>query len=158
MKKIIILFFGASLILSISNQNLYSQYETMTLSFNAGVHTDDSFSFDPFFWTAGLILDINMGDHLMLSPECFVIVHEFEFDYTTLAPAVLLNFKFESLFVGGGITKWWNVNDFSNPSDFLLKLNAGFRGRNLKLAAYLITDFDDLFEDNVVGATLGFYF
>lgn len=130
----------------------------MKLSFNAGVHTDDSFSFDPFFWTAGLNLDINMGKHLMLSSECFVIIHEFEFDHTTLAPAVLLNFKFASLFVGGGVTKWWNVNDFSNPSDFMLKLNAGFRGRNLKLTAYLITDFDDLFEYNAVGATLGFCF
>lgn len=48
--------------------------------------------------------------------------------------------------------------DTDNPSDFMLKLNAGFRVRNLKLTAYLITDFDDLFEYNVVGATLGFYF
>ncbi|UCC39291.1 MAG: hypothetical protein JSV96_16055 [Candidatus Aminicenantes bacterium] len=158
MKKIIILFFSALLILSVSNQNLYAQYETMSMSFNAGVHTDDSFSFDPFFWTAGLVLDINMGDYLMLSPECFVIVNKFEFGFTNLAPAVLLNFRFESLFLGGGITKWWNVDDFSEPSDFMLKLNAGFKGRNLKLTAYLITGFEDFLENNLVGATLGFYF
>jgi hypothetical protein len=131
------------------------------LSLNFGTITDSSFSFDPFFWTAGATLDIYLGPHLSLSPEATMVVHNFKFGSFILAPAVLLNVEFASLFFGGGISKWFLLGSDipgSPSADFSLKLNAGFKGDNLRLAAYMFTPFDNLFNSMAVGVSLGFYF
>lgn len=131
------------------------------LSLNFGTITDSSFSFNPFFWTAGATLDIYLGPHFSLSPEATMVVHNFEFGSFILAPAVLLNVEFANLFFGGGISKWFLLGSDipgSPSADFSLKLNAGFKGDNLRLAAFLFTPFGELFESMAVGATLGFYF
>jgi hypothetical protein len=126
-----------------------------------GVITDDSFSFKPFLWTAGFNLDLHLGPALMLSPEVYAIVHNVDFGAFILAPAVLLNFDAQGFFAGAGLTKWWLLGSKVSgapSSDFSLKANAGFKGSGLKLTAFVITPFNDLFKSMAVGATLGFYF
>jgi len=162
MKKVSCLIFCGLIIFVISSQNSQAMVKPVSFYINGGVITDDSFSFDPFQWTAGAIIDISIpASPIMISPECHIIVTNFDFNFFTLAPAVLVNFKFSSLFVGAGITKWWPLGSEAErfeASDFLLKINAGLKGVGVRLTAFLITEFDSLFEYNTIGATLGFGF
>lgn len=158
MKKSLIIISLLVLSLSFSTMELKAESTGMDLYLNGGVVTDDSLSFDPFLWTAGLNLDIHFGN-LMLSPECFITVYKFKFDPLWLQPAVIANIKLSSFFVGAGLTKWFLIGDDSNFStDIALKLNAGFRGNNFRLAVFAVTAFDDLFDNMTVGATFGISF
>ncbi|MCX6557518.1 MAG: SH3 domain-containing protein [Candidatus Aminicenantes bacterium] len=128
---------------------------------NFGVQTDDTFSFDPFYWTVGAGLDFQFGSLLMFSPEVMLVGSGFEFKEFILYPAAMLNITVSSLFFGGGVAKGFyigNTYGMSNSTDFLLKLNAGLVTRSVKLTAYALMAFDSLFKDMVVGATLGFRF
>jgi hypothetical protein len=158
MKKSLIIISVLVLALSFSTVELKAESTGMDLYLNGGVVTDDSLSFDPFLWTAGLNLDIHFGN-LMLSPECFITVYKFKFDPLWLQPAVIANIKLSSFFVGAGLTKWFLIGDDNNFStDIALKLNAGFRGNNFRLAVFAVTAFDDLFKNMTVGATFGISF
>jgi hypothetical protein len=132
----------------------------MHFGINFGIITDDTFSFDPIMWTAGAELDFQFGNFLMLSPEVMLVGYKFEFKVFTLYPAVILNFTPGSFFLGGGITKgFYFGSGTSGSTDFALKLNAGFLSSSMKLTAYLITPFNNLFKSGMaVGATLGFRF
>jgi len=162
MKKIVCLFICGLIIFLFSVQNSQALIKPVSFYISGGVITDDSFSFDPFFWTGGAIIDFNLpAAPIMISPECHIIVHNFDFDYFWLAPAVLVNFKLSSLFVGVGFTKWFLVGtdvEGSFATEFMLKLNAGFKGPGVRLSAFLITEFDSLFKYNTVGANIGFGF
>lgn len=130
------------------------------LSLNFGIVTDDSFSFKPFLWTAGLNYNFHINELVSLSPECHIIVHQFDFEYFILAPSVMVNFNFDSFFAGAGLTKWFLIGEGSDFStDVGLKLHLGFGGNNLRLTFYLVTAFDNLFAKGMaVGTTLGFGF
>ena len=158
MKKNFVLFIGFITIFLFINNNLQAYNEGLAPSFNAGVYTDDSLSFKPFYWTSGLNLDIHFANFLMLSPECYIIVHNFEFRKSWIAPAALLNLKFDIFFIGAGFTKQWYLGKGGGSTGFLLKMNAGFREHGWRLVGFLITGFNDYFDYNEVGATLGFEF
>lgn len=132
----------------------------MNFGINFGIMTDDDFKFKPLMWTAGAELDFQFGDYLMLSPEVMLVGNKFEFKEFILYPAAILNFTAGGFFIGGGVTKAFYIGSgHPDPSDFLLKLNAGFLGKSMKLTAYAITPFDNLFKKGMaVGATLGFRF
>ena len=131
----------------------------MRFGINFGIQTDDSFSFDPIIWTAGVELDFQFGDYLMFSPEVTLVGEGFEFKYFILYPAVILNLTPGNFFIGGGVTKGFLIGSgYSGSTDFALKLNAGFLSESIKLTAYLITFFDNIFKDMAVGASLGFRF
>jgi len=127
---------------------------------NFGIMTDDSFSFNPFFWSLGINFDFSINDLFMISPEVNVITYEFKFSTFLLEPAVLANFKFGTFFLGAGISKFFVVtgDDFGDSTDIALKINAGFRSENLKFKVYLITPFSDILGSNIVGATFGIGF
>jgi len=146
-------------IILLSGMTLQAQQE-MNLYVNVGVVTDEDFGFDPFFWTGGANLDIHLNQKLMLSPECNVIFQGFKFDTMWLEPGVLLNLKLGSLFVGGGIAKWFKLTDNALSSELLLKLNGGFSGKKYRLVAYIETPFDNIFGKYAIifGAQLGFVF
>ncbi len=157
------LFMGICILLVILSvsQNAKAQYDRINLALGFGTITDDSFSFKPFFWTSGVNLDFYLSEHIVLSPEFFMIVHNFNFDAFFLAPAALLNFDFGGFMIGAGVTKLWLVGSAisgSPSSDPALKLNTGYLGEGIRLSAYLITSFDNLFKSNSFGASLGFYF
>lgn len=133
---------------------------SMNFGLNFGVMTDDSFSFEPFMWTAGAEVDLWFGDLVVFSPEVTLVSNGVKFKEFLLFPAAILNFTMGSVFVGGGIVKGFYIgsgDDFA-IRDLSLKLNAGLLAKNLKLTAYLMTRFDNLFDAMQVGATLGFRF
>ncbi|MFQ6083686.1 MAG: hypothetical protein ACE5WD_10035 [Candidatus Aminicenantia bacterium] len=156
MKKLNVFFLSIVLIFAISSHGLKAEH--MDLSIYSGVVTDDSFSFKPFYWTIGLNMDIHFNNLIMLSPECYMITHNF--NYFFLAPAVLLNLNFDFFIVGAGLTKWFSIGESSDFStDIGLKVNAGINGDNLRLMVFIVTSFDNFFAKGMaVGATLGFSF
>lgn len=159
MKKVIV---GAVLVLSLVA--MFPREASAAGPFNfyirGGVLTDQNFTFDPFLWTIGANLDLNLGPVLMLSPECDVIVYKFNFSPVWLTPAVTLNFRASAFYAGGGIGKLLVIGSgYTLSSKFLLKLNAGFKTDSFKLQAYLWTPLsDEAFSYMLFGATLGFGF
>jgi SH3-like domain-containing protein len=132
---------------------------SMHFGINFGVMTDDTFSFDPIVWTAGAELDFQFGNFLMFSPEVMLVGEGFEFKYFTLYPAAILNFTASSFFFGGGVAKGFAIGSgTSGSTDFMLKLNAGLVASSVKLTAYALMAFDNLFKNMLLGASLGFRF
>jgi SH3-like domain-containing protein len=132
---------------------------SMHFGINFGAMTDDTFTFDPFLWTAGAELDFQFGSFLMLSPEVMLVGSGFEFKEFILYPAAILNFTASSFFVGGGVAKGFLIGSGATGStDFLLKVNAGLVAPGVKLTVYALTAFDNLFNDMLLGASLGFRF
>jgi hypothetical protein len=152
MKKALILLCGLLLVTGLCAQN------KMTLGINFGTMTDKDFSFNPFFWTAGAELDLPFGKSLMFSPEVTVVGYKFAFKEFLLFPGAILNFTVSNFFVGGGLTKGFYIGsgDTTEITDVALKLNAGFLTESLKLTAYIITPFNAVFEQMLIGASLGF--
>ncbi|MCX6557519.1 MAG: hypothetical protein NTW95_08855 [Candidatus Aminicenantes bacterium] len=154
MKKALVLLCGLLLV-----SGIYAAGNEMNFGINFGVQTDDSFSFDPFNWTVGAELDMQFGNYVMFSPELMLVGNGFEFKEFILYPAAILNFTASNFFAGGGIAKGFYIGSgMSGSTDFLLKLNAGFTSRTMKLTAYALMAFDNLFSDMAIGATLGFKF
>jgi len=129
------------------------------LFFNFGVVTDDTFSFDPFFWTLGASLDIKLGGVFILSPEANVVTYKFKFDTFLLQPALMLNFTQKNFFIGGGIQKYFLISgDSYTSSEWGLKINAGFMAENIKIRGYMDMEFDNLFKDMLIGLQIGLGF
>jgi hypothetical protein len=154
MKKTVIMLCGLLLV-----SGAFAAGNEMSFGINFGAMTDDSFSFSPFLWTAGAELDLQIGNYIMFSPEAILVGEGFKFKVFTLYPAAILNFTASNFFVGGGVAKGFFIGSgLSGSTDFLLKLNAGFLSKNIKLTAYALMAFDNLFKDMALGATLGFKF
>jgi len=153
MKKTMVLLCAILLV-----SGLYAETNKMTIDVNFGTMTDKNFSFNPFFWTAGAELDIPFGRALIFSPEATLVGYKFEFKQFLLFPAAILNFTASSFFIGGGLTKGFYIGSGTTTeiTDVALKLNAGFLGDSLKITGYLITPFDGIFKDMIIGATIGF--
>jgi hypothetical protein len=158
MKRITILALACAVLVLAAAPRLSAQTD---LSMNFGAVTDKSFSFNPFLWTAGMVIDIYLGPHVSLSPEGFIMVHNFDFGGFFVAPAVLLNYQGGGFFVGGGLTKWWLAGSDvggSYSSDVGMKMNLGYKGSNLKLTVFAVTAFSEFMKEPVLGATFGFVF
>jgi hypothetical protein len=155
MKKIVIMLFVLLLASSI-----YAVGNPLSFGINFGAMTDDSFKFNPFLWTAGAELDFHFGDYIMFSPDVTLVGYKFEFKQFLLFPSAIMNFTPGNFFVGGGVTKGFKIGSGASfaVTDVALKLNAGFLTKSMKLTAYLITSFKNAFDDNLVGASLGFMF
>jgi hypothetical protein len=158
MKKSAFIAFAVLALFFVSSRELAAQSE---VALNIGVITDKSFSFNPFLWIMGLSFDFYLTPSLSLSPEIYMAVHNSDFGTILVAPAVLLNFQGDGFFLGGGFTKWWALGSdvAGSPSSHVaLKWNAGLKGGSIKLTAFVITPFDNIFQDMAVGAAFGFYF
>ena len=123
-----------------------------------GLITDNSMSFSPFLWSAGINLDFKFGNMMMLSPELNIIVNEFDFDYILLEPAITINFRLANFFAGAGLTKYFELGDDFWTNKFSLKVHGGLKLIGIKLRVYMIIPFDELFTPAVYGGTIGFGF
>lgn len=154
MKKAMVLLCGLLLVTGVSAAG-----KQMSFGLNFGIMTPDNFKFDPIFWSAGAEIDFQLNDYVMLSPEATLVGYKFEFKQFVLYPGVILNFTPGSAFIGGGLVKGFLIpSDTPVSSKISLKLNAGLMSSNTKLTVFLISTFDNLFKDMLVGATLGFRF
>ena len=154
MKKIGILLITFCLIFAASSWNIKAKDNRMDLFVNGGIMTE--FEFVNFACMIGFNLDIHVGDLLMLSSEGYVGVNKFDFGNILILPSVLLNLKFGSFFTGAGIAKWFDVS--GDITDFLLKINAGFKKKHIKLTAFIVKRFDTLFSEMIIGITFGYSF
>jgi len=130
----------------------------LDIYFQGGVITDDSMSFSPLLWSAGLNVDFKIGNLMMLSPELNVVVNEFDFDYILLEPALTVNFRLANFFAGAGLTKFFELGDDFWANKFSLKVHGGLKLIGIKLRVYMIIPFDDLFKPAIYGGTVGFGF
>lgn len=156
MRKLYVLAVVVILVLTLS-VNLTAGKKDFFL--NIGAITDDSLSFDPFLWYAGFNIDFHIGGYFMLSPEVDVVTYKFKFDTFLLQPALLLNIKMRSFFIGGGINKYFLVSgDSYEASDLGLKLNAGIIRKKIKFRIFADMAFDNLFKDMLIGFQIGIAF
>ena len=133
------------------------QAQGIGASANFGVITRNDFKFDPLYFSGNITLDFYLGRFIMLSPECtFYADSKFNSPSMTLAPGGTINFTYGQLFVGAGIVKeiWLKSASVSIPLQ--MKFQAGLRASKFRLGAYMLTFFDDLFQDKSFGFTLGF--
>lgn len=125
---------------------------------NLGAMTDDSF--DNFYWQVGAMLDLPIGNNLLLSPEAMLVGYKFDFDWFNLYPGATLNLllgKSESqLFVGGGLLLFLPIQPSEGDTELQLKINGGFISDNSRLTVYIMTPFDDIFGYMMIGANFGF--
>lgn len=132
------------------------------LGLKGGVLTDSSFHFDPFIWTAGVDIDLQVSDSILITPEAQLVFSKLDFKDIWIFPAVTANYVAGSFFIGGGVGKFVHiVKDVGTAvsDDFSLKLNAGLINSSFKLTAYVITSFDNILKKDytTVGATIGFF-
>lgn len=158
MKKIIPFLIIVTLIFSFSSVQLRGS-EGMKIFANFGLITDDSFTFTDYMWYAGANIDFHFNDLVMISPEVNLITYKFDFSAFLIEPAVLLNIKLGTIFAGGGLTKMFLISgSYTGSSDFALKLNAGFRSAHMRFRVFLITPFNDILNQNLVGVQFGLGF
>jgi hypothetical protein len=108
-------------------------------------------------FTLGEGFDYHLGKYFMISPELQLWrAHDALF----LDPGAVLNFTDGNFFVGGGVIGLFSVSGSENlDMEFVsAKINAGFRINRIKLTIYLITSFEDLFEDILFGGSIGIVF
>ena len=135
--------------------------KAVEFTFSLGVQTDLSSdgSFSDALFTMGANLDIHAGRTVMISPEVMVVTHDFNFGSVVIYPGAVLNFRFGGVFFGAGavlpVLAGWGGFETGNLSP---KINLGFRSGHLTLLAYLITDTEEIFKYNLIGASLGVTF
>ena len=158
MKKSFFLAFIILLILLASAQQGQAK-GPLNFYIRGGILTESNFEFDNILWLVGANIDLHFGPILMLSPECDIIVYEFEFDPIFIMPGAILNLHASGFYAGGGVTIPLIIGSgYSFQGNVLLKLNAGFKTNYFKLQAFLLTPFKNLFDSTVIGATVGFGF
>jgi hypothetical protein len=155
MKKVIFMILCLFIVTSVHAS------EQLSFSVNFGVMTFDDFSFDPILWSAGVTVDFHLTELIAIAPEATLYGYKFEFKEFLLYPGVMLNITPEQFFVGAGVVKpiWITSGSGTTVSDeFALKIHAGYSGNGIKFTVYLLTDFNNLFSSNLIGATIGFGF
>ena len=154
MKRLTILTMVFILVSSFSGLNLEAESEKTDLSLNFG----GMGAYGVGLWTGGINMDFHLGDSLMLSPEVMVYGYRFHFDNLLIAPSLILNAKYQSLFFGAGVTKMFlvSIDDDDFSSIFLLKFNMGANVGKIRLTAFATTDFS--FSALLFGATIGLRF
>jgi len=146
---LIVIFFAHSMVSAIGPLDIYLQ---------GGAITNDSFTFSPFLWTAGLNIDLKFGKMMMLSPELNVVINELKFDNILLEPAITLNIRLANFFAGAGLTKFFKLGGDFWANKFSLKVHGGIKLIGMKLRVYMIIPFDDLFKPVIYGGSVGFGF
>jgi hypothetical protein len=150
--------FAFLIVPSASAQKSSSASKDMKFYINLGAAADDSF--DYFYWQVGGMMDLFIGNNLVLSPEAMLIGYKFDFDVFNLYPGATLNLllgKSESqLFVGGGLLLFVPIQPSGGDTELELKINGGFISDHNRLTVYIITPFDDIFGTLLIGANFGF--
>jgi hypothetical protein len=131
--------------------------QSIDVSANFGVLTAKDFKFNPLVLSGNVVLDVSVGNFIMISPECTLYGNsKLQSASLVLAPGGTINFTTSQLYFGAGIVKefWLKQTDLAIPLE--LKLQIGVRASKYRLGAYLLTVFDDLFKELSFGFTIGF--
>jgi hypothetical protein len=130
--------------------------QNIDVSANAGILTRGDFQFDPLVLSGNVTFDVSIGRLILVSPECTLYADsKFTTDSLILAPGGTVNFTAGQLFLGGGIIKEIRLKSSDDSIPLELKLQAGVRASRFRLSAYLLTFFEEMFNDISFGFTIG---
>jgi hypothetical protein len=135
--------------------------KNVEFTLSLGVQTDlsSASSFSDALFTMAANLDVHLGRSVMISPEVMVVTHDFDFGSVIIYPGAILNFKFGAAFIGAGLVLPVLVTSGSSDTgDLSPKINLGVRAGHITLMAYLITNTDEIFKNNLIGASVGVTF
>lgn len=108
-------------------------------------------------WTFGLSLDYRLGKNVTISPEVDIWTFQFHFESFILSPGLILNYQEGNFFVGAGVIFPVVISEFVTADLGLFpKVNIGFRGKNVKLTAYALSNW--ALSGVVLGASIGYRF
>ncbi len=158
MKKVILVVLAVGLAAGLGSRQALAQDKKVEFSLNAGIMTLLESTED---WDVGGLvlvalspqLDIHGGRNFMVSPEAMVVTN-FQFSGVVAFPGVILNYLGKGFFAGAGAV----VGIGGGGAMVLPKINIGYRLKHINLTAYLITSFEELFSESLVGATVGYRF
>jgi hypothetical protein len=131
--------------------------QNINISANVGILTRNDFKFDPLVLSGNVTLALAVGSFILVSPECTLYTDsKFTTDSLILAPGGTINFATGQLFIGAGIIKeiWLKSTDVTIPLE--LKLQVGIQASKYRLGAYMLTFFEEMFNDISFGFTIGF--
>lgn len=131
--------------------------QSIDVSANAGILTRNDFKFDPLVFSGNVTIAFFVGDFILVSPECTLYTDsKFTTDSLLIAPGGTINFATGQLFIGAGVIKeiWLKSTDVTIPLE--MKLQVGIRASKYRLGAYMLTFFDEMFNDISFGFTIGF--
>ncbi len=162
MRKVFLSFLLCGVLLGGFAKQAQAQDKNLEFHICAGALTDTHFEY--FFITLEAGLDFHLGKSIMLSPEVqtWTYTERIGFDEFLLNPGLILNFKSKNFFIGGGIIlSLFSIDEDIKLDNLMLKANAGFRMKNIRLTIYVIplTE-EDIFdvEGIALGANIGFVF
>jgi hypothetical protein len=161
MKKVLWVLLVSGSLAGGAFQQAMAQEKNVEFSMNLGVMTDlsEESSFSDALYTLGAQADIRLGKSFKFSPEVQVITYRFHFDYVLVDPGIILNFTSKGFFAGAGVILPIVVGEGESETGKLSpKFNVGYSGRHLILASYLITNAENLFKYNLIGASIGYKF
>ncbi len=158
MRKFFLSLLVIGLLLGGVFQQAQAQDKTLALNLNVGAMTNTSF--DDALLTLGAGLDFLLGEYIMISPELQLWSYKFKFDVFLLNPGAILNFKLKNFFIGGGVILPFLISGDEDieSGELMPKINAGLRTNRIRLSLYLITTFNDLFDEILLGASIGIVF
>lgn len=125
------------------------------LYFQGGTMTPDSFDFDIFWADLGFNLNVQLGELVIITPECDLVIQDLKFKKMQLAPALIANLKFGNFFIGAGPTKWFKLGSESFTSDWMLKANIGLTKYRMIYTLFFISDLKKG-SNALIGIKLGF--
>jgi hypothetical protein len=116
---------------------------------------------DSFIFAYGAGVDIPLGLRVIFSPEVqywtegFFLFGKKKEDQLILG--AILNLDMDSFFMGGGLV-WLPYGELLSTKS-LIKINAGFRAKHIKISVYLLTDLKTRSDDyDCFGASIGYVF
>jgi len=160
MKKVgVILLVVVGMLAGAAVQQANAQDKKVEFSLNLGVMTylGSEGSFSDVLLAFSPQLDIHVAKGFMISPEAMVITN-FQFSGAIGLPGVMLNYTGKGFFAGAGVVLPVSITEDAGVGSIVPKINIGYRGKNVNLTAYLITSTQQMFSENLVGATIGYRF
>ena len=159
MKKVGLMVLVVGMLAGAAVQLAYAQDKKVEFSLNLGVMTylGSGDSFADFLLAFSPQLDIHVTKGFMISPEVMVVT-DTHFSGAIGYPGVILNYTGKGFFVGAGVVLPVAITEDAGVGSIVPKINIGYRGKKVNLTAYLITSTQQMFSDNLVGATIGYRF
>jgi hypothetical protein len=153
MRKVMFVALILSLVAGLGSRPVHAQDKKVEFSLNLGVVASSP---EGIRLVLSPQLDIHPTKRLMISAEAmFCMIGDL-----TIYPGVIINYTVKRVFAGLGIALPIAPNLFGGAEVDapLLKLNIGYRGKRINLTTYLMTSTQEIFSENLVGATIGYRF
>jgi len=160
MKKVILMVLVVGLVAGLGARQAFAQDKKVEFSLNVGGmgYLGSEGSFESVLLAFSPQVDIHVTKGLMISPEVMVVT-DTHFSGAIGFPGVIFNYLGKGFFAGAGIVVPVYVGeDTAGVGTILPKINIGYRGKKVNLTAYLITSTQQMFSENLVGATIGYRF